>query len=106
MIRLCVILGLLIAALGGALYVQHLRASNATLKTRVTALEVERSTLAKKIATDAAILVADNARADKAEADLKTFKEKADAQIEGLQSPDRLCFDGDDTKRLQRIFER
>lgn len=106
MINLYVILGLLVTALGGIVYIQHLRASNASLSTQVTALDVERKTLAKKIDTDSKVRAADEARATADIKALQSFKDKAHAQIKGLQNPDRLCLDRDDTKRLQHIFER
>lgn len=60
--------------------------------------------LKKQLDTDEAVKTADAARADKAEAELKTFKEKAQANEKALKNPTRECFDADDTRRVQGLF--
>ncbi len=62
--------------------------------------------LEKQVQTDAAVKSADAARADAAEAALLDFQKKAKANAQGLKHPGRECFDADDTRRVQRLFER
>lgn len=110
MARIYAIIGLaltlVLGGLGGTVYVQHLQSVITAKGQALTDLSEAKAVLEKKITTDAAVQAADNARAAQAEASLKAFKEKTDAEIKGLKHPDRLCFDGDDTRSLQRIFRQ
>lgn len=105
-LRIILALAVLAGVLGMTVYVQHLRSANASLKVSLAASEATASTLRFKVLTDASVQAADNARAEKAEASLKTFQERADAERAKLKHPSRVCFDRDDTRRVQRLFER
>ncbi len=103
-IRLILTLAVLAGVLGMTVYVQSLRSQNARLQVEALSLTAARDALRKQVYTDAKARVADNARADAAEAKLKTFEENADREIASLRNPSRLCLDRDDTDRVRAIF--
>ena len=105
-LRLIVALASFAGVLLLCLYVQHLRSANASLGASLAASQANATALRFKVLTDASVQAADNARAEKAEVSLKSFQERADAERAKLKNPSRMCFDRDDTRRVQRLFER
>lgn len=104
MIRIYLILGLLIAALGGTVYVQHLRSSLTSLKNENITLQGNVTALEKKIRIDQEVLTKDATRAVEDVKRITRQKEKSREIIQGTKSPDRPALDADATQRVRDIF--
>lgn len=71
----------------------------------ITRLQEEVAGLERQIAFERSAREKDAARADANQQALDDFKKKATEHVKALKNPGAKCFDRDDTKRLQRVFQ-